>query len=417
MLDIFNIFGVFNLLICFLTFFIIHKKFTMNSFVFFGFVGLSVYSLPIYLDVTREMYYIGEQVSLIRKPLFQSKFIYFLFWIGFLSSVIFSKDIKMKNKKKNDLKISLSKFRIVCEIYTILYFSYFFLLDDKNSIILLLGRWLYLFMGIIYCMERNYLKLLIIIVILAIYSIIVPDRTIIVISYFTFIPVILYHNKDFLNKYKFYFISCVVLLIVLVIFNKLFYNVNIKYGLTLSLERYNLSYFTNVLQAMQYSFEPLMIHAHTTEAIKNNNFETLMYIKSILANFLILPEYFGLDNSYYYKNLSENLPVDLGYGRAGSIFASTFLAFSYPGLLLFGFITGYILIYFGNCIKNSNSTLTILYSAISGLIIVYLYRNSLDNFLSFIKQLLIVYFFLKIQVEIKNSVLKIKRIKIKILND
>ena len=411
MLDTFNIFGIFNLIICILTFFIIRKKFTISSFLFFGFIGLSVYSIPIYLDATRPMYFLGDELASIKKPTLHSKFIYFLFWVGFLASVIYSKDMKMKNKKKKGSNTYLKQFKIVCEIYTILYFSYFFLLDGGNYIILLLGRWLYLFLGIIYCIERNYLKLSIIILILFVYSIIIPDRTLIVISFFTFLPVILYHNKDFLKKYKFFLINLIFLLVIIIIFNKLFYNVNIKYGITFSFERYNLTYFTNVLKAMQFSFEPLMIHAHTEEALKNNNFETFMYIRSMLANLLIVPEYFGLDNDYYYQNLRENIPIDLGYGRAGSIFASTFLAFSYPGLLFFGFMKGYILIYFGNYIKKSNSTLMILYTAITGLLIVYLYRNSLDNFLSFIKQLLILYFFLKIQADIIFSSQNLSRNK------
>ena len=159
MLDTFNIFGIFNLIICILTFFIIRKKFTISSFLFFGFIGLSVYSIPIYLDATRPMYFLGDELASIKKPTLHSKFIYFLFWVGFLASVIYSKDMKMKNKKKKGSNTYLKQFKIVCEIYTILYFSYFFLLDGGNYIILLLGRWLYLFLGIIYCIERNYLKL------------------------------------------------------------------------------------------------------------------------------------------------------------------------------------------------------------------------------------------------------------------
>ena len=150
MLDTFNIFGIFNLLICFLTFFIIYKKFTINSFLFFGFLGLSVYSLPIYLDITREMYFLGDIAST-KKPTLHSKFIYFLYWIGFLFSVLSSKNMKVENKKKNGSNTYLNRFKIVCEIYTIFYFSYFFLLYGENYIIILLGRWLYLFLGIIYC--------------------------------------------------------------------------------------------------------------------------------------------------------------------------------------------------------------------------------------------------------------------------
>ena len=151
-----------------------------------------------------------------------------------------------------------------------------------------------------------------------------------------------------------------------------------------------------------------MIQSHMEEALKNENFDTFLYLKSIFSNLFIVPEYFGLSNDYYYNNLITNIPVEIGYGRAGSIFASTFLAFSYHGLIFFGFLTGCILISIGNFVKNSNSNLVILFSVIGGLISVYLYRNSLDNFLSFVKQLFIMYFFLKIQTVIFTNSIKIK---------
>ena len=114
------------------------------------------------------------------------------------------------------------------------------------------------------------------------------------------------------------------LLFVIVIFNKLFYNINIKNEISFSLNKYNFTHFQNVLNNLQYSFEPFMIHSHMEEALKNKNFNTFLYLKSVFSNLLILPGYFGLSNDYYYSNLISNIPDDIGYGRAGSIFASTF---------------------------------------------------------------------------------------------
>lgn len=408
MIDYFNLLGITNLLISFFTLYVIIKKHKISSFIFFGWVGLFIYSIPNYINFTREMYSVGDQASMFKDPSLESKLVYFLFWIGFLLSTILLKDKNKYIEKVNTFKPNLKNLRITCEIYMILYISYFLFFESQSIFILILSRWLFIFLGVIYAIEKKYFKLSLLLFILSIYSIYLPDRTLIVIGFFSIFPIMLIYNSNILKKYKFIIFISFLLLFVLVIFNKLFYNISIKNEVSFSLNKYNITHFINVLNKLRYSFEPFMIQSHMEEALKNENFDTFLYLKSIFSNLFIVPEYFGLSNDYYYNNLIANIPVEIGYGRAGSIFASTFLAFSYHGLIFFGFLTGCILISIGNFVKNSNSNLVILFSVIGGLISVYLYRNSLDNFLSFVKQLFIVYFFLKIQTVIFANSIKIK---------
>ena len=211
-------------MITFITLYVIIKKYRISSFIFFGWVGLFVYTIPIYINFTREMYLIGDQARIFSNPSLESKLVYFLFWIGFLLSTILLKDKTEHIEKKNNFKLDLKNLRIACEIYTILYLSYYLFFDNYNGIIMLLSRWLLIFLGIIYAIERKYYKLSLLLFILIIYSIYVPDRTLIVIGFFSVMPIILKFNLKILKKYKFIIFIFILLLFVIVIFNKLFYN-------------------------------------------------------------------------------------------------------------------------------------------------------------------------------------------------
>ena len=141
MIDYFNLLGITNLLITFITLYVIIKKYRISSFIFFGWVGLFVYTIPIYINFTREMYLIGDQARIFSNPSLESKLVYFLFWIGFLLSTILLKDKTEHIEKKNNFKLDLKNLRIACEIYTILYLSYYLFFDNYNGIIMLLSRW------------------------------------------------------------------------------------------------------------------------------------------------------------------------------------------------------------------------------------------------------------------------------------
>ena len=74
MIDYFNlVLGITNLLITFITLYVIIKKYRISSFIFFGWVGLFVYTIPIYINFTREMYLIGDQARIFSNPSFGIK--------------------------------------------------------------------------------------------------------------------------------------------------------------------------------------------------------------------------------------------------------------------------------------------------------------------------------------------------------
>ncbi len=402
MYDEFNFLGISTLVVSFYIFFLIYKNNLIGSFISVGWLFLFVYSLPVYINYSRKIFYTGDEESYLINPPLEAKFVYFLFWIGFLLSIFFIKNVgKILTKKKVNEKI-FNIFETICEFNVTLYLIYYIFFDIQNSFLLLLGRWLLLFIVIIYAIREKFFKTCFIFIIIIIYSFYVPDRTLIVISFFSVFSILVYRNKHkYFQKINITYLVSFLSLGIVILFNKFVFN--IFFGeQTLSLDNIFIT-----LSQLQRSFEPFIIFAHTTFSLNINNFETIKYLESIFSNLFIFPSYFELNNNYYYETLIKNLPLELSYGIGGSIFASTYLAFGFSGSLLMGFLFGYTIISLDKYIKSSNSLHIILASAIAAFIAIYIFRNSLDNFLSFIRQIIIVYVFLYFQfyifINIKNK--------------
>ena len=403
MYDDFNFLGISTLVVSFYIFFLIYKKNLLGSFISVGWLGLFVYSLPVYINYSRKIFYTGYEESYLISPPLEAKFVYFLFWIGFLLSIFFIKknDGLILAKKKVNQK-TFNIFEIICEINVTIYLIYYIFFDIQNSFLLLLGRWLLLLIVIIYAIREKFFKAFLIFVIIILYSFYVPDRTLIAISFFSVLSILAYRNKHkYFRKMNFAYLVSFLSLGIIILFNKLIFNVFFG-DQTLSLNNIFLTVYL-----LPKSFEPFIIFAHTTFSLNINNFDTIKYLESIFSNLFIFPSYFELNNNYYYETLIENLPLELNYGIGGSIFASTYLAFGFSGSLLMGFLFGYTTISLDKYIKSSNSLHIILASAIASLIATYIFRNSLDNFLSFIRQIIIIYMFLYFQfyifINIKNK--------------
>ena len=402
MYDEFNVLGICTLVVSFYIFFLIYKNKLIGSFISVGWLGLFVYSLPVYINYSRKIFYTGNEVSYLINPPLEAKFVYFLFWIGFLFSLFFIKknDGLILAKKKVNQKI-FNIFEIIFEINVTMYLIYYIFFEIQNSFLLLLGRWLLLFIVIIYAIREKFFKTFLIFIIITLYSFYVPDRTLIAISFFSVFSILVYRNKHkYFQKINFAYLVSFLSFGIIILFNKLIFNVFFGEQ-TLSLDNIFVT-----LYKLPKSFEPFIIFAHTTFSLNINNFDTIKYLESIFSNLFIFPSYFELNNNYYYETLIKNLPLELNYGIGSSIFASTYLGFGFSGLLLIGFLVGYTTISLDKYIKSSNSLHIILATAVAAFIATYIFRNSLDNFFSFIRQIIIVYVFLYFQfyifINIKN---------------
>jgi hypothetical protein len=393
MIDTFNIIGLSNLFLSSLTFYLIVKKFGISNYVILAWFGLFIYSIPVFINLTRKIYYTEYDVEYLINPPIESKLIYFVFWIGFLISILIYNKKYFDSFKLNRENIQLDVFEGICLIYIFLYFLTFAFPQFQFQFISLIAKWLFLFLSIIFVLRKKYINFILLIIALIFYSISVPDRTLITITILAVFVILIsqFKFKLTLNR-SIFLITIVFILLFLLLFNKLIYNI-IFYN-----QNFHFNEFIESFKNLKKSFEPSLILTHSILALDIDNFDTFSYLKSILSNFYIFPGYFGISNNYYYENLISNIPFELNYGLGGSLFASSFLAFGYPGLALIGFLFGVVIIKLDNFSKINKSNLKILSISVLSLMAVYIYRNSLDNFLSFIKQIVLLYIFIQIQV-------------------
>lgn len=393
MIDVFNIIGLLNLFFSLLTIYIIIIKFGNSNFIALGWFGLFIYSIPVFINFSRKIYYSEYDANYLITPPVESKLIYFVFWIGFLISILIYNQKNFTSFKIDKVNIHLNIFQNLCLFYIFIYFFSFIFPQLQFALTAMIAKWLFLFLSIIFILKKNYFNFFLLFILLIFYAFLVPDRTLITIVTLCIFVLLIsqFQIKISFSKIIFLFIIFFILSFIL-IFNKLIFNILFN---DQSLELFQ---FVLVIKNLGKSFEPFIIFAHSIFALDISNFDTFSYLKSIVSNFYIFPGYFGISNNYYYENLLSNIPFETNYGLGGSLFASSFLAFGYPGLILIGFLFGVVLIKLNNFSKTNQSNLKILSISILSLMALYIYRNALDNFLSFIKQVVILYIFIQIQV-------------------
>lgn len=393
MIDIFNIIGLSNLFLSSLTLYLILKKLGTSNYVALGWFGLFIYSIPVFINLNRKIYYTQFDVEYIINPPIESKLIYFVFWIGFLISILIYNKKNSNSFKLHRANIQLDVFEEICLFYIFLYFLTFAFPQFQFAFTSLIAKWLFLFLSIIFVLKKKYINFILLSIPLMIYSFSIPDRTLITIVILGVFVILISQLKVKITLKKLIFLITIFsTLLFLLLFNKLIYNIIFNNQI------FDFNQFVIQINNLQRSFEPSLIFAHSILALDIDNFDTFSYLKSILSNFYIFPGYFGISNNYYYENLISNIPFELNYGLGGSLFASSFLAFGYPGLALIGFLFGIVLIKLDYFSKINKSNLRILSISVLSLVAVYIYRNSLDNFLSFIKQIVLLYIFIQIQV-------------------
>ena len=91
----------------------------------------------------------------------------------------------------------------------------------------------------------------------------------------------------------------------------------------------------------------------------------------------------------------KNLDLESSSGGvAGSIFASSYLAFGYLGVFIAGYFYTAILIFSDYYFENKKNCLAILILSIAAILSIYIFRNAIDNFLSIVRQLILLFTFI-----------------------
>ena len=373
------------------------KKDSLGAFSIAGWAGLFVFSIPIFLDKFRKLYYFPGEEFYLLQPNLDSKFIYFLFWLGFSAALFFFKNYE---KPVNTIYIkdrTLDIFSYVCFFNTVVFLIYQYYSNDIE-IISLIGKWLFLFLLVVLLMRKKNFQALVLVIIIVIYGFILLDRTLSIISAFILVAFKLNEFKlKKIKSFRYFFkllifgLFTIFFLVTIITYTKLFGK------FMAGIQEFSLEAIFVVFKDLQKSFEPLIIYGHTIFALDGfKDFELNKYLISIFSNLTIYPSFFGLSTNYYTSTLMEHFQ-DISFGLAGSIYASTFLAFGYFGLFVTGCLYGLFLCYADYRLEFYKNTFTVLIGVSATITAIYLHRNGLDNFLSIFRQLIILYFWLKIQ--------------------
>ena len=395
-----NISGFYILIFSIVLIILYIKKNSLGAFAIAGWAGLFVFSIPIFLNKFRKVYYYPGEEFYLLQPNLESKFIYFLFWLGFSTALLFFKNYEKSNNTIYIKNKTLDVFSYVCFVNTVIFLIYQYYLNNIE-ILSLIGKWLFLFLLVVLLMRKKNFQAFFLVLIIIFYGFILLDRTLSVISAFILVAFKLNElksnkNKNFLYLLKIFIfaIFTVFCLVIIITYTKLFGK------LIVGSQEYSLNVLFEVFNDLQKSFEPLLIYGHTMFALEGfKNFDITKYLISIFSNFTIYPSFFDLSTNYYTSTLMRHFQ-DISFGLAGSIYASTFLAFGYFGLFVTGCLYGLFLCYADYRFEFYKNTFTVLIGVSAIITAIYIHRNGLDNFLSIFRQLIILYFWLKIQTSI-----------------
>ena len=395
-----NISGFYIFIFSIILIILLIKRDSLGTFSIAGWTGLFVFSIPIFLDKFRKLYYHPGEEFYLLQPNLDSKFIYFLFWLGFYAALFFFKNYE---KPVNTIYIkdrTLDIFSNVCFFNTVVFIIYQYYSNDIQ-IFSLIGKWLFLFLLVVLLMRKKNFQALVLVTIIVIYGFIILDRTLSVISAFTLVAFKLNELKSIKIKNFRYFFKILIFGLFTIFFIVLIITYTKLFGKFMAgTQEFSLEAFFVVFKDLQKSFEPLLIYGHTIFALDGfKDFELNKYLISIFSNLTIYPSFFGLSTNYYNSTLMEHFQ-DISFGLAGSIYASTFLAFGYFGLFVAGCLYCLLLCYADYRLEFYKNTFTALIATSATITAIYLHRNGLDNFLSIFRQLIILYLWLKIQTSI-----------------
>jgi len=373
------------------------KKNSLGGLAIAGWAGLFVFSIPIFLNKFRKVYYyIGEEFYLL-EPNLESKFIYFLFWLGFAIVLFFFKNYEKSDNTTYIKDKTLDVFSFVCFVNIVIFLIYQHY-SNNIEILSLIGKWLFLFLLVTLLMRKKNFQAMVLVIIIIFYGFILLDRTLSVISAVTLIVFKLNELKSKKNKNLSYFLKIFIFALFTVFFLAIIITYTKLFGKFISgTQVFSLESIFIVFKDLQKSFEPLIIYGHTMFALDGyKDFELNKYLISIFSNLTLYPSFFGLSTNYYTSTLMVQFQ-DISFGLAGSIYASTFLAFGYFGLFVTGCLYGLLLCYADYRLEFYKNTFSVLIVTSAIVTAIYLHRNGLDNFLSVFRQLFILYFWLKIQ--------------------
>lgn len=131
--------------------------------------------------------------------------------------------------------------------------------------------------------------------------------------------------------------------------------------------------------------------------------EPEIVLRGVLAQMLVIPSAFGVDSaSYSVQVASEIFNSRVTYGLAASFWGQGYSIAGLAGVFFYGVVFG-VLVLAASALANSRvGSLKVLGIVLVSLTGVYIYRNSIENYAAFIRQIVLVFLLLAAGTSILN---------------
>lgn len=145
--------------------------------------------------------------------------------------------------------------------------------------------------------------------------------------------------------------------------------------------------------SMQAAFEAFGTHELLEKVVNLNvSYPLWSTIRDSLAQFLLVPSYFGFGSGGFNQLLQEQVFSQATYGLASNFWAHWWAVGGPFGVLAGGFIYGGSILLFNNWIIRSKGMAFFLFLLAAATIGVYAHRNSPENVLALIRPIVVVFF-------------------------
>jgi hypothetical protein len=140
------------------------------------------------------------------------------------------------------------------------------------------------------------------------------------------------------------------------------------------------------------NFEPFITH-YLLEVVIQNDFQTPLseFAIGVLGQALIVPSMFGIDSSSFNVNLTERFFASITYGLAYNFWAQAYSLGGYAMVIVFAAIYGGTLRLTDRYSTRLGPLGAAAMTLAGALVAVYAHRNSLENLLAFVRQIVIVF--------------------------
>jgi hypothetical protein len=351
-----------------------------------------LYAIPAIVGIVLPFHITGGTRGVFSAPSMETVYVYGTSWIAYLMFTALinpTRIFKSNNIEREKLAVfACFLLMIFGYIFICIEIEPLFFLQPRGSIeyslLLTIWRWLPLFGLILAVGQRSYVFAAIFAVFIIIYFI-AGDRTIIAIAICSL--VLFYHlnsgKRNILPNIPIILIGFFVL--ALMMLGKPVY-LSVK-----NPELFQVYMSKDFLLSEISSFEPFGTFNILDYVVnKDLSISFSQFIFPILYNITFFPSFFGLETNLFYNIVLNNIDIELSYGIAGNIFAHGYAAFGILGIPLLAFL---IVISLFGCEMFAirfAGVWRVFFLVCGATIVIYINRNGLDNFLSFIRQIFVV---------------------------